>query len=92
MLPGCREWDIQLIKALLYPHDGDEVLKIRLSDGAPEDQWFYEKTGLFSVTSAYHLSVQLENSSQSSAGCSPTERTGKHQGLMRYGRQQFRLR
>jgi ribonuclease HI len=72
MLPGRREWDVQLIKTLLYPHDVDEVLKIRLSDRAPEDHiaWFYEKSGLFSVRSAYHLAVQLENSTQSSASSS----------------------
>jgi hypothetical protein len=72
MLPGRREWDVQLIKTVLYPHDVDEVLKIRLSDRAPEDHiaWFYEKSALFSVRSAYHLAVQLENSTQSSAGSS----------------------
>jgi hypothetical protein len=55
MLPGRREWDVQLIKTLLYPHDVDEVLKIWLSNRTPEDHiaWFYEKSGLFSVRSAY---------------------------------------
>jgi hypothetical protein len=62
MLPGRREWDVTLLRGLLYPHDVSEVLKIRLSKRALEDRiaWMYEKTGMFSVRSAYHLAVHLE--------------------------------
>jgi hypothetical protein len=47
MVPGRREWDVQLVKAVLYPHDVQEVLKLRLSEMTPNDHvaWFYEKSG-----------------------------------------------
>jgi hypothetical protein len=63
MIPGWQEWDVQLLKSVLYPHDVQGVLKVRLSDRAPEDNvaWFYEKSGIFSVRSAYHLAVSLDN-------------------------------
>jgi hypothetical protein len=49
-----REWDEGLIRSCLYPHDVEEVLKIRLSNWNEEDfiAWHYEKSGMFSVRSA----------------------------------------
>jgi hypothetical protein len=29
MLPGTREWDVETLRTCLYPHDVEEVLKIR---------------------------------------------------------------
>jgi hypothetical protein len=49
MVPGRREWDTQVVKPVLYPHDAQEVLKIRLSERAPDDH----VAGIFSVRSAY---------------------------------------
>jgi hypothetical protein len=49
MVPGQREWDVQLVRAVLYLHDVQEVLKLRLSKRASDDHvaWFYEKSGNF---------------------------------------------
>jgi hypothetical protein len=49
MVPGRREWDVQLLESVLLPHDIQEVLKVRLSVRAPEDHvtWFYEKSIFF---------------------------------------------
>jgi hypothetical protein len=72
MVPGRREWDVQLLKSVLYPHDVQEVLKVRLSNRAPEDHvgWFYEISGIFTVRSAYHLVVTLDKPDGSQEGCS----------------------
>jgi hypothetical protein len=60
------------LQTILHPHDVNEVLKIRLSGRVPEDYiaWHYEKSGIFSVRSAYHLAVQLDRADQNQAGCS----------------------
>jgi hypothetical protein len=79
MVPCRREWDVQL-KSVMFPHDVKEVLKVRFSVRMTKDHvaWFYEKTGIFSVKSAYHLAVHLDNddgchvgSSARSDGCRP---------------------
>jgi hypothetical protein len=67
-----REWDEGLIRSCLYPHDVEEVLKIRLSNWNEEDfiAWHYEKSGMFSVRSAYKLALQLQQSEQRQEGSS----------------------
>jgi hypothetical protein len=47
------------------------VLKIRLSERVLEDYvaWHYEKAGIFSVRSAYHLAVQIDKDSHNQATC-----------------------
>jgi hypothetical protein len=59
MKPNQRQWDEQVLRSCLYPHDVEAVLRIRLSDRLQQDYtaWFYEKSGLFTVRSAYHLAV-----------------------------------
>jgi hypothetical protein len=71
MVPGRREWDVQLLKSVFYPHDVQEVLKVRLSERVPEDHvvWFYETSGIFTVRSAYRLAVSLDTPN-GSQGCS----------------------
>jgi hypothetical protein len=46
----------------MYPHDVAEVLKIRIPQRGGEDfvAWHYEKSGLFSVRSAYKLALDSE--------------------------------
>jgi hypothetical protein len=62
MIRGCREWDTQLLRTCFYNHDIEEISKIRLSDRMEEDAiaWYYEKSGIFSVRSAYKLAIQQE--------------------------------
>jgi hypothetical protein len=54
----------------MYPHDDEEVLKIRLSDTVLDDHivWFYECSGIFMVRSAYNLVVDLEWNTAGQAG------------------------
>ncbi|TVU25372.1 hypothetical protein EJB05_27866, partial [Eragrostis curvula] len=61
-----------MLKSCLYPHDIDEVLKIRLSSTTEEDiiAWHYEKSGLFYVRSANRLALQLDQAEQRQDGSS----------------------
>jgi hypothetical protein len=60
------------VNACLYPHDAEEVLKIRLSERNYEDYiaWHYEKSGVFTVKSAYHLALELEQGDRRQEGYS----------------------
>jgi hypothetical protein len=63
MQPGRSGWDEQILNSCLYPHDVEAILRIRLSDREGEDMlaWFYEKSGIFTVKSAYRLALSNEN-------------------------------
>jgi hypothetical protein len=62
MMPGKREWDVQVLRSCFFQHDVTEVEKNRLSEGIPDDviAWHYERSRLFTVRSAYDLTVKLE--------------------------------
>jgi hypothetical protein len=66
-----REWDEAVLSSCFLPHDIAKVRKITLLDRA-EDMiaWYYEKTGLFTVQSAYKLAVELEQGDVGQEGCS----------------------
>jgi hypothetical protein len=70
MKPGQREWDVQRLQTCMYPHDIEEILKIRLSNTNTEDilAWHYEKTRLFSVRSAYRLALQIDQEEKRRTG------------------------
>jgi hypothetical protein len=50
-----RTWDEAQVMRFFYPCDVEEILKIKLSAsrGADEIAWNFEKTGMFTVRSAY---------------------------------------
>jgi hypothetical protein len=72
MVPGWREWDMNVLHSCLLPHDVQEVRKIHLSDRIMKDTiaWNYERTGIFSVSSAYKLALQIENEEKWNEGSS----------------------
>jgi hypothetical protein len=72
MVPGQREWDENVLQTCLYPHDAVEVLKNRPMQNSEEDfiAWFYEKTGIFTVKSAYKLAQDLEHMASHDIGTS----------------------
>jgi hypothetical protein len=37
LIEGRREWDVQLLNSILYRHDVEEILKIKLFDRVQED-------------------------------------------------------
>jgi hypothetical protein len=55
---------------VLYPQDIQEVLELRLSARATEYHvaWLYEKSGIFSVRSAYHLVVSMDKANENQEG------------------------
>jgi hypothetical protein len=57
MVTGRREWDVQMLKTYMYPHDIDEVLKLCLSDRNPDDPM---------VKFAYKLAEQSEQEMEGS--------------------------
>jgi hypothetical protein len=72
MVPGRREWDVRLLQSVLYPHDVQEVLKLRLSARAPDDHvtWMYERSSIFTVRSVYHLAVSINRERENQESCS----------------------
>jgi hypothetical protein len=72
MVPGLREWDENVLRACLYPHDAVEVMKIRPMQNGEDDfiAWFYEKTGIFTFKSAYMLAQDLEHMASQDVGTS----------------------
>ncbi len=56
-----RSWNENLIRHVMKKEDADEILKIRLYTRQLEDfpAWHLEKTGLFTVKSAYRLAWNL---------------------------------
>ncbi|XP_073362181.1 uncharacterized protein [Aegilops tauschii subsp. strangulata] len=74
MLPDRKEWNEKLIRQLFYPFDADEICKLNIPSSDVDDQiaWHYEKSGVFSVRSAYKLaaaalSPMAQNPSSSSS-------------------------
>jgi hypothetical protein len=57
---------------VLYSHDVQEALKLRLFARAPDDHvaWMYEKSGIFTVRSAYHLAVSIDRERENQESCS----------------------
>ncbi|KAK4410308.1 hypothetical protein Sango_0103800 [Sesamum angolense] len=68
--PVRRHWKAELVQQLFWLCDGSVILAIPLNRMGEQDllMWNYSKTGSFSVCSAYHLAVSLEDSPCSSSG------------------------
>ena len=70
-------WNMQAVRDFFSPLDWELIESIRLST-SPQDEywaWHYEKSGIFTVRSAYQLAVQLrdrENSSCCSSNSNPS--------------------
>jgi hypothetical protein len=59
MLEGSTEWDDGRVRQYFFPRDVQEILKIKLPANKTSDSiaWQYEKSGIFSVKSAYRLAL-----------------------------------
>lgn len=70
LVPGGKEWNVSLVKQLFHDFDAEEICKIRLPSTDIEDcvAWHSEKSGVFTVRSAYKLGTQLKQ--QVRRGCS----------------------
>jgi hypothetical protein len=79
MKDWSREWDEHKLDLCLYPHDKEAILKIRPMQWNLDDvvAWYYERSGNFSVKSAYQLSVRLDDANKHQDGCSAAGREGR---------------
>jgi len=60
-------WDVNLVRALFWPVDAERILQIPLHHGREDTvAWHFNRSGLFSVRSAYH--VQWEHKYDSRPG------------------------
>jgi hypothetical protein len=59
MHSGEHEWDEQRLRSCIYPHDVEDVLRIRPMRHGRDDMvaWAYEKSGIFTVKSDYRLAM-----------------------------------
>jgi ribonuclease HI len=72
MIPGTKEWNEPLIRLVTKEDDALEILKTRIPANETTDYptWHFEKTGLFSVRSAYKLAWTMNNVVSSSSSTS----------------------
>lgn len=52
-----------MVRHLFYPYDAEEILRLRIQSNGDGDfvAWHFEKTGMFSVKSAYKLALTLKD-------------------------------
>ena len=55
------EWKIDILQQFFVPADVEEILKIKLSYRTEDIiAWHFERSGIFSVKSAYKLALNLD--------------------------------
>jgi hypothetical protein len=60
LIDDTGSWDETAVRRYFYPCDAAEIFKIKIPSSGAADfvAWHYEKTGIFSVRSAYKLAVR----------------------------------
>jgi hypothetical protein len=64
--PSTKTWKEDVVRTVLYPPDAETVLQIKIQikipsfDGDDYVAWHHEKSGMFSVRSAYRLALDLK--------------------------------
>ncbi|KAL3813976.1 hypothetical protein ACJIZ3_015244 [Penstemon smallii] len=66
------QWDIVKVNATFFHEDAKCILSIPKGSNIHEDRriWHYNKNGIFSVRSAYHLAIRLDRDADHGAGSS----------------------
>ncbi|KAL0357534.1 UNVERIFIED_CONTAM: putative mitochondrial protein [Sesamum calycinum] len=61
--PETLDWNVDLVQQLFWPLDSSIILTIPISFHGEEDLmvWHYSRNGYFSVRSAYHLAMTIED-------------------------------
>jgi hypothetical protein len=63
--------ETELLRACMHSHDIKEVCKLRLSNTMEDTiAWHYERSGLFSVRSAYRLALKIDQEEKRASGSS----------------------
>lgn len=73
--PETKEWKTELVKQIFHVFDAEEICHLKIPKSNMEDSvaWHYEKSGVFTVKSAYKLADSLKRDSNSSASSSISE-------------------
>ena len=70
-----RSWKEDLLRRFFHQFDVEEIMKLKIPGQEREDMtaWYYEKTGMFTVWSAYHLGVKMKEleKGQTSSSANP---------------------
>lgn len=63
-------WNSQLVRNIFQRFDADEILKIRLPPSGTDDilDWHYERSGSFTVRSAYRLALNMKHHLDATSG------------------------
>ncbi|PNT60993.1 hypothetical protein BRADI_5g08864v3 [Brachypodium distachyon] len=75
--PANHRWNEDLIRHVFYPHDADAILLLKLPE-TPQDNvlaWVPDKTGSFTVRSAYQLAMDCVTEERE--GCSSASPSGE---------------
>ena len=55
-LPHTRAWNEEKVRKIFLPHDANDILGLKpMQHGEDIPAWHFEKSGIFSVRSAYKL-------------------------------------
>ena len=67
-----RDWDFDRLIQIFNPADVEEIAKIKIPARRMEDfiAWHMEKSGLFSVRSAYNLALRIKRGQGTSSSSS----------------------
>lgn len=62
MMPGRKEWDVDLVYQMFHEYDAEEICKIRIPTSNVKDciAWHGERSNVFSVCSAYKIGANLK--------------------------------
>lgn len=73
--PQTKEWNVDLVRQIFHSFDADEICKLKIPRSGVEDciAWHYEKTGVFTVKSAYKLADSLKRKGTDKATSSSRE-------------------
>ena len=73
--PVTKEWKVELVKQVFHEFDADEICKLRIPREDVEDcvAWHYEKSGIFTVKSAYKLADSIHRNKTERATSSSRE-------------------
>ena len=76
------------ISSIFLPVDVEAIMRIRVPERIMNDQiaWHYEKSGQFSVKSAYKLALKLQSQDQMASSSNPKQREKLCKGMPRISR------
>jgi len=87
-LNESTDWNRNLISSIFLPVDVEAIMRIRVPERIMNDQiaWHYEKSGQFSVKSAYKLALKLQSQDQMASSSNPKQREKLCKGMPRISR------